>query len=355
MVEQKMRDYTYNQPETSPFYNNLISPLCDYIVDNYLPKWLTPNTISISGLLLATTSFLMLNTIDTRREYYVLSSILWFLYGIFDNLDGKQARKLGVSSNSGEFLDHAVDSLVASMVGMSFQLMHNKFLKYDILVVLSYQVPFYFACWFHYSYGKLIIGNSIYNKPYFTVDELNLFFIPLFILFEYLFPGFWRYDIKLPHFNNLVIKNWGVLFNYCCFLYSILNQIIYIVPSLYNSRVNSHYFLIPIAIHIFLKEYFSINIYFTTVPFSALCITFIFLKISKTISEKKNLSLFILISSSSIPIFLTKLLLVAFSSSLNYHLSGLFAIYIIQFSIWAVIVYIYSSCLEKQVKNKKSK
>ncbi|KAK6588299.1 transmembrane domain protein [Cryptosporidium xiaoi] len=351
-MEQKREHYIYDQPATSSFYDNVISPLCDHIVDNYLPKWLTPNVISISGLVFVTTSFLILNTVDIRREYYIISSILWFFYGIFDNLDGKQARKLGVSSNSGEFLDHAIDSLVTSMVGISFQLMHNKYLNYDILVVLSYQLPFYFACWFHYSYGKLILGNSISNKPYFTVDELNLFFIPLFILFEYTLPGLWRYDIKLPYFNNIIIRNWGVPFNYCCFLYSIFNQVLCIIPSLYNSYLNSHYFIIPIVIYISLKEYFNINIYFTIIPFSMLCITFIFLKISKMIVNKVHLSIFMLIASSSIPIISTKLLLTSLCSSQDYAQLGSFAVYIVQFSIWSILIYKYSDYLEKQVKKK---
>ncbi|KAF7456208.1 CDP-alcohol phosphatidyltransferase [Cryptosporidium felis] len=200
--------YEYVQPMTSPYYNLVVSPACDRMVE-YLPRSLTPNKLTALGLVSVVSSYLILVTVREGREsLFLLSSGLWFLYGVIDNLDGKQARRLGVSCNSGEFLDHAIDSVVTSLVGLSFQFMHNRALKWDIWVVLSYQVPFYFANWYHFEYGKLIIGNSISNAPYFTVDELNLFFIPLFILFEYFIPGLWRMDLSL--FGNFEIRNWGL-------------------------------------------------------------------------------------------------------------------------------------------------
>ncbi|KAH8585198.1 transmembrane domains [Cryptosporidium sp. chipmunk genotype I] len=341
-VPEKYEEYKYVQPMTSPLYNNVISPVCDKIVE-FLPKSLTPNLLTIVGLTSVSISFTMLISIgENAKVLYLASAALWFLYGIIDNLDGKQARRLGVSSNGGEFLDHAIDSVVTSFVGLAFQYMHNKYLELDLLVVLSYQAPFYFACWFHFQYGKLIIGNSISKTPYFTVDELNLVFIPLFILFEYFFPGLWMLDI--PLFGGYVVKNWGIPFNYCCFTYSIYTLLSCIHYCLSKSPSNLHLFFVPLAIHITSKELAKLSIFNTIFPFSILCVTFIFFKISKLLIEKPISSFIMLIAASLIPNLITKIMV-----SLLEVGQGLTIF--IQFLIWALIIYKFTNFLDNPCEN----
>ncbi|OII71671.1 amino alcohol phosphotransferase [Cryptosporidium ubiquitum] len=343
---EKYEEYKYVQPMTSPLYNYVISSVCDKIVE-FLPKSLSPNSLTIIGLISVSTSFIMLISIgENAKELFLVSAVLWFLYGIIDNLDGKQARRLGVSSNSGEFMDHAIDSVVTSFVGLAFQHMHNRSLELDLLVVLSYQVPFYFASWFHFQYGKLIIGNSISKTPYFTVDELNLFFIPLFILFEYFFPGLWRLDI--PLFGGYVLKNWGITFNYCCFAYSIFSLIKCIHYCSSRSTKNMHLFFIPLTIHIISKEFTKLSMFDTIFPFSMLCITLIFFKISKILIKKPTSSFIILLAVSLIPNIMTKFMVSFFKTSQSLTI-------FIQFIIWALAIYKFSDYLNlhDNIKNKK--
>ncbi|KAL5368928.1 putative amino alcohol phosphotransferase [Cryptosporidium parvum] len=345
-VSGKHEEYKYVQPMTSPLYNNVISPVCDKIV-GFLPKYLSPNLLTIIGLISISTSFIMLISIgENSKKLYFVSAALWFLYGIIDNLDGKQARRLGVSSNSGEFIDHAIDSVVTSFVGLAFQYMHNRYLELDLLVVLSYQLPFYFACWFHFKYGKLIIGNSVSKTPYFTVDELNLVFVPLFILFEYLFPGLWNLDI--PLYGGYIIKSWGIPFNYCCFIYSIFTLLSCLHYCLSKSLTNAHLLFIPLTIHVTSKELAKLSMYNTILPFSILCITFIFLKISKLLIKKPTRSFITLIGASLIPNITTKLLVSVFEINQNLTI-------FIQFLIWALLVYEFANYLDSPCEDAEDK
>lgn len=343
---EKSGGYEYDQPMTSPLYNDVISPVCDRIVE-FLPRSLSPNSLTIIGLASVISSFFLLISIGKgSRELYLVSAALWFLYGIIDNLDGKQARRLGVSSKCGEFMDHAIDSVVTSFVGLAFQHIHNKSLGFDLPVVLSYQAPFYFACWFHFEYGKLIIGNSISGTPYFTVDELNLVFIPLFILFEYLFPGLWRLDI--PLFGGRFIKNWGVPFNYCCFVYSIFTLLSCMHYCLSRSLKNMHLFLIPLACHIISKELAGLCMLDTVFSFSSLCVTFIFLKISNVLIERPTLSFVTLLGVSSIPNTVVSFTLSVLEIDQNCTIFS-------QFLIWALFMYKLANYLDTQDKSAKVK
>lgn len=72
-----------------------------------------PNTITWLGLAVATAAaaFLFFSDPDSegRNYFLVLASLLIFLHGLLDMLDGKIARIHHKESRYGDFLDHAVD------------------------------------------------------------------------------------------------------------------------------------------------------------------------------------------------------------------------------------------------------
>lgn len=104
--------YEYAPPATSPFYNLVISPLCASLCP-LVPSSVTPNTISVAGLLFAVASVLC-----AERERWFEAAGLWVCYSFCDNLDGKLARYRKVSSFVGEFLDHFIDSITSSLLGL---------------------------------------------------------------------------------------------------------------------------------------------------------------------------------------------------------------------------------------------
>jgi len=79
----------------SPYYTYVQSPLCDFLV-SYLPTWLAPNLITISGfMILVLTHLLMLYLYGTSTEgpmetwFCVFIGLAYTVYSTLDNIDGK--------------------------------------------------------------------------------------------------------------------------------------------------------------------------------------------------------------------------------------------------------------------------
>jgi phosphatidylglycerophosphate synthase len=53
----------------------------------------------------------------------LLSALSLVIYGVFDQLDGMQARKLKTASPFGDFIDHWVDALIANFMAVPFMVM----------------------------------------------------------------------------------------------------------------------------------------------------------------------------------------------------------------------------------------
>ncbi|OII76284.1 ethanolaminephosphotransferase [Cryptosporidium andersoni] len=324
--------YKYNQPTTSLFYDNYVSPFCDLLV-MYLPTWLTPNLITLCGLVLVGSSGIIVYTSENITFSFVIASIMWSIYGIIDNLDGKQARRLGILSYSGELIDHAVDSIVSSIVGLICQKLTNCFFQNTNIFVISYQLPFYFACWYHYVHGKLIIGNSINSKPILTVDELNIVIVPFLILLQYICPNIWDIQFPFIYFN----LNSGRIFCYICTIFSIVSLSIWLYNELHKGNKFSNLLIIPIILYLLTKYIWNIPISTLVLPFSSLCVLFIFLKLSKFIERQPLLSL-ILLSLSPVILVISTSYLISMTSSLYITIS-------IQLFIWFLLLYCYMNYL----------
>lgn len=106
--------YVYVPPTTSPFYRHVVSPVCDRVCE-HLPKWLTPSHITVGGLIFAIAA-----VVAVQSGHFIGGGCLWAAYSLCDNLDGKQARHKQLASAAGEFLDHAVDSAVSSLLSILF-------------------------------------------------------------------------------------------------------------------------------------------------------------------------------------------------------------------------------------------
>jgi ethanolaminephosphotransferase len=50
--------------------------------------------------------------------YGIFAGVFYFANTVFDNMDGKQARRTGAGSPMGMVFDHGTDALVACMSGM---------------------------------------------------------------------------------------------------------------------------------------------------------------------------------------------------------------------------------------------
>lgn len=57
--EEGIKRFTYKGGSDSILYTHLWSPLCNWIVQNYIPKWMAPNLITTIGFILHVTTHLM--------------------------------------------------------------------------------------------------------------------------------------------------------------------------------------------------------------------------------------------------------------------------------------------------------
>eukprot|EP00386_Alphamonas_edax_P010199 GDKI01033117.1.p1 GENE.GDKI01033117.1~~GDKI01033117.1.p1 ORF type:complete len:383 (-),score=79.53 GDKI01033117.1:167-1315(-) len=182
-------NYNYTAPTTSPFYDGFLSPLCNWVVYNLVPTWVHPDQLTVAGVVCAAAAAYC--AMQESQYMFFIVGLLWMLYSIFDNLDGKQARRLKASSSGGEFLDHSCDACV---VTLSFYVWSLALLGPDrlaawrpVLVVFAAQLPFYVGSWGHHLIGRLILGSSVNGRDYFTVDEFNFLFVPSLCFLRALF------------------------------------------------------------------------------------------------------------------------------------------------------------------------
>lgn len=130
-----------------------------------------------------------------------------FSYSLLDNLDGKQARKLGLSSPLGQLLDHGLD---ASVNALCIGLLVVQALNYhDTIMIPTFlifmQLPCFFAVWEEYHCGvmRLQLGGI-------GVDEFN--FLSMGIMLISYFAGYeiWEttvFSFKLSDLYTLALTS----------------------------------------------------------------------------------------------------------------------------------------------------
>jgi hypothetical protein len=92
-VKQKLIEYKYNGKDDSILYNRVISPLCQLIVDKYLPTTLAPNTITLIGFIVNILPFILLIITDIPGQpasawISMLQGLCIIIYSVkFNNSD----------------------------------------------------------------------------------------------------------------------------------------------------------------------------------------------------------------------------------------------------------------------------
>ena len=94
-----------------------ITPFWNFLARN-LPVWVHPNVLTLVGSLSLLPAFFLyayyswsMESEDVPLSVWMLAVLGIFLFQTLDNLDGKQARRLGLSSPIGDWFDHSLDIL----------------------------------------------------------------------------------------------------------------------------------------------------------------------------------------------------------------------------------------------------
>ncbi|KAL8275168.1 hypothetical protein Esti_000918 [Eimeria stiedai] len=206
-------------PSGTVFYNWVVSPVCNRICE-WFPPCMHPDLISFLGLCCASAAAYCCcaaNVSGTGSEL-AFAALFWVLYGLFDNIDGKQARRLGLCSAGGDFFDHSSDSVSSSFAALIIVHMLCGRLPvspeaaglqqecpvatlnvhpglFSFCFVMLSQVPFFIATWAHPIVGRTMLSACVDGPGNFSVDELNLLVIPGLLLLKARHP--WVFILPL--------------------------------------------------------------------------------------------------------------------------------------------------------------
>ncbi|CRK99640.1 CLUMA_CG012951, isoform A [Clunio marinus] len=168
--------YKYSSLDTSPLSIYLMHPFWNWLVE-YFPRWIAPNVMTFVGFLLTALNFVMLSYYDwsfyasTDDENYkpipnwfwLFASINIFLAYTLDGIDGKQARRIGLSGPLGELFDHGLDSYSACLIPVCLYSVFGRGDKYSVEAMRFYYVEltilfnFHISHWEKYNTGVLYL------------------------------------------------------------------------------------------------------------------------------------------------------------------------------------------------------
>jgi len=160
-----------------------MQPWWNWVV-TFMPMWLAPNLITLSGLAVNLFfAFLLIMNCPNATENIpgwipMMVAVGMFIYQTLDAIDGKQARRTGSSNALGELFDHGCDSIsnlvlgVAGACAMSLGYLNPYWL-------LSYcylgTFLFYLAHWQAYVTGRMRFGKIDATEAQFTMMSVMLF------------------------------------------------------------------------------------------------------------------------------------------------------------------------------------
>jgi len=109
--KDELSKYSYNVVDNS-ITTKLLTPYWNKVT-KYVPDYVAPNVLSLSGLLLTIYSYYITYNYSHAypRTVALICAILLFAYQTLDAIDGKHARRIQNNSPLGELFDHACDSI----------------------------------------------------------------------------------------------------------------------------------------------------------------------------------------------------------------------------------------------------
>jgi phosphatidylglycerophosphate synthase len=163
-----------------------------------LPRWLSPNTITISAgvLIVSVTSLVLLHLpklYGPVSPWVCIAGIVGVLgFVLLDNLDGRHAKNTGMCSKLGDFLDHGVDSLADPLAVLMIAIIAQG--GYSIPLWL-FLIGMILVCFMNYVY----LWSDKHTKVCFVSDvqlEAYIFFSIIFALTAVFGSEIWIYNLR---------------------------------------------------------------------------------------------------------------------------------------------------------------
>ncbi|ELU13280.1 hypothetical protein CAPTEDRAFT_184397 [Capitella teleta] len=231
--------YKYNSIDSSPVSKYITHPFWNFCVQ-FFPRWLAPNVITLSGFMLLVIQYSLFTYYDpyfyasdtSHPEYPPVPSWLWlvaagcmFWAHTLDGIDGKQARRTGMSGPLGELFDHGLDSWATLFmpIGMysvfgrgSFSIPPERCFP----IILGVMFTFSISHWEKYNTGVLFLpwGYDI-SQLAMTLVYLNTWIFG-YEIYKFSYAGFTVGDAFefLMHFSvwgfSIPMSLWNVYVSY---------------------------------------------------------------------------------------------------------------------------------------------
>ena len=116
-----IKQYRYSGVNDSVYYKYVSGPWAQFWVDR-LPQWVAPNVLTLIGFFNVLCAYALVwyycptFTESAPSWVWYMVSFLLFTYRTLDNMDGKQARRLGCGSPLGLSLDHGCDAVATVLI-----------------------------------------------------------------------------------------------------------------------------------------------------------------------------------------------------------------------------------------------
>ncbi|KAF4657112.1 phosphotransferase 1 [Perkinsus olseni] len=197
---KEVRAFKFVGEDRSLLYNYVLSPLCE-VITQWVPEWVHPNVLTLCGLLCNVISHLIVFwycpslTEPCPAWVWALTGIMVLAYQLFDNLDGKQARRLGLSSALGLLVDHGCDGInvVMSTFSAAALFQYGAGLR-TLTMLFMASSQFFFAAWDEYYRGEFILPYV--NGPNEGVLILATIYLLSSLMGDY--SSFWHVKETLP-------------------------------------------------------------------------------------------------------------------------------------------------------------
>ncbi|XP_063712220.1 cholinephosphotransferase 1-like [Symsagittifera roscoffensis] len=165
---------------------------------DHVPSWMAPNILTLLGLTANFIAFLPLAILcPTFKEEppawaLILFTCCFFIYQTLDALDGKQARKIGMSSPMGELFDHGCDAVNTVIVSIVYNISLRLGLHpaVNMFSFCNTCFTFYLAHWLTYCTGVLHFG-------YIDITEAQLSIMIHLVFTSFAGSTFWDQEVMV--------------------------------------------------------------------------------------------------------------------------------------------------------------
>ncbi|KAF4666536.1 hypothetical protein FOL47_004035 [Perkinsus chesapeaki] len=163
-LEDRLMHHKYAAGEYTPL-DMFFMPFWNACTDAF-PRTISPNAITLSGFFFICLIYVFIVMSPTRHVWHFFAAAFCVFAGqTLDAMDGKQARRLGVSSPLGAILDHGVDACtmgilmlsVARCLGAPGEFPND--IPVAVPAVLAVVSCFWLPHWNHMHTGKLQVGG----------------------------------------------------------------------------------------------------------------------------------------------------------------------------------------------------